>query len=244
MQVSHSRPVPIAQVLFVFLLFAVVSVLCHQTRLDLWFAQQFYHLEGGSVGPFPWRSDRVLYNFCHEGGRWLVKRMFFITLAMALLSSYLKPLKRYRSALWFVVFATFLSTSLISWLKGSTTIPCPKDLIEFGGNRQWVDFRQLFSSSLPSGKCYPAGHASSGYAWLCLAFLFPYRSRSFYLALLPGVFLGIVFGFAQQLRGAHFFSHDCLTIALSWLISGVVFFFFRFFLNRYSGVNFAVTTSD
>ncbi|MNV84902.1 hypothetical protein D3C71_1788110 [compost metagenome] len=31
--------------------------------------------------------------------------------------------------------------------------------------------------------------------------------------------MGLLFGFAQQLRGAHFLSHDVWTLAISWFVA-------------------------
>jgi membrane-associated PAP2 superfamily phosphatase len=221
------KSVPLKNIILVFICFTGASAISHQSGLDYWLAHKIYLLEGGVGTGFPWKHNFWLDKVIHEGGRTLAKCLFFLDLAMFAGSYFIQKLKTYRYIFLFIALAGLFSTALISSLKHFTTLSCPDTLVEFGGDRQWVDIWQLFSSDLPQGNCYPAGHASAGYAWLCLAFIFPYRSKSFYWSLVPGTLLGICFGVAQQLRGLHFLSHDLLTIALCWLISGAIFYLMR-----------------
>ncbi|WP_317929796.1 phosphatase PAP2 family protein [Halioxenophilus sp. WMMB6] len=210
----------------------------HQLRFDEWLEAKIYTMEGGGGSYFPWRDNFWLYDVMHQKGRSLVKKLFFLNLLLLLLSLFVKRLARYKSIFLFILLSTLFSTSIISFLKHHTTIPCPESLIEFGGTRHWINIWQVFEQDLPIGKCYPAGHASSGYAWLCLAFLFPPGSRKFYLSLLPGALLGLSFGIAQQFRGAHFISHDLLTIAICWLISGAFYHLLRNIPGWYRAVKY------
>ncbi len=218
----HTRAVPLRKVFAVFLLLTLLSALSHQSGFDRWLAHRLYAFEGGNGHPFPWRDNYWLYTVLHEGGRALVKRLFFLDVALFLGSWLIAGLRRYRQVFCYIAISTLLATALISSLKHLTRIPCPQALVEFGGHRAWIDYWQLFSPQLPKGSCYPAGHASGGYAWLCLAFVFPFASRRFFVWLTPGLLLGLVFGVAQQLRGAHFISHDLMTVALCWLVSALV----------------------
>lgn len=214
-------PAPGRTVALVSLLLVLASVVSFQGGLDLYLARSIANLEGGTTG-FAWEHSFWLDDVLHEGGRYLVKRMFFVNLALLLLSFFINYLKPWRRAFAFVAIATLLSTSVVASLKHLTTLPCPGALAEFGGTRAWVSLSQVFSPQLPAGRCYPAGHASGGYAWICLAFLFPFGTRRFYLALVPGLLLGVVFGIAQQFRGYHFLSHDILTLAFCWTIAGLL----------------------
>ncbi len=158
----------------------------------------------------------------HEGGRTLVACLYTLLLATYLASFFVRRLASRRRQLLYTLLAALLAIGAVSIFKRFTTLPCPHSLEGFGGSGRWVEFWQLFEPGLPRAECFPAGHASAGYAWLCLAFLYPWRSRGFWLALLPGSLLGLGFGIAQQLRGAHFLSHDLMTIALCWLATGVL----------------------
>ncbi len=52
-----------------------------------------------------------------------------------------------------------------------------------------------------------------------------------YRLLIPGVALGLIFGVTQQMRGAHFFSHDLATFLVVWIVSGAVALFMAKFIN-------------
>lgn len=223
----HENPIGLKAIIAVFLLLVDASLLSHQSGFDLWLAKHLYAIEGGSGGSFPLRQNFWLYSVIHEGGRALVKRMFFLVVALFLATFFIKRLQHLRPAALFIILSTLISTGVVSYLKHRTTLHCPNALIEFGGDYHWLNIWQAFAPDLPPGRCYPAGHASGGYAWLCLAFLFPFGRRSFFWALVPGVLLGLTFGIAQQLRGAHFLSHDLLTVALTWLVSGALFSLMR-----------------
>jgi membrane-associated PAP2 superfamily phosphatase len=98
-----------------------------------------------------------------------------------LFSQFIKPLQSWRRAFLFVATATAAFTAIVSILEHLTTLPCPAALAEFGGSQTWVSLERNFSLQLSAGCCYPVGHASADYAWICLASLFPFGARKFYL---------------------------------------------------------------
>jgi len=94
---------------------------------------------------------------------------------------------------------------------------CPWDLLRYGGTHPRVGLFGLRPAGLGRNHCFPAGHASGGYAWLALYFFFlAVRPGWRWAGLAAGACLGLVFGVSQQLRGAHFLSHDLWTIAICW----------------------------
>lgn len=229
---THNTPIPLRSIFGTFLALAAASVLSHQSGLDIYLAKAIFNMEGTSSAGFAWKNNYWLSSIIHEGGRSLAKRLFFLNLFLLIASKFIAKLRSWRIVFVYILLSTLLSTSLIGALKTLTTIPCPQSLTEFGGNREWVDIWRIVDPGLPRGHCYPAGHSSAGYAWLCLGFVFPFASRRFYLYLLPGILLGLVFGVAQQLRGAHFLSHDILTAGISWLVAGTTAFSLQRFTAR------------
>jgi membrane-associated PAP2 superfamily phosphatase len=66
-------------------------------------------------------------------------------------------------------------------------------------------------------KCYPAGHASGGFALMSLFFLFKtYKNRI--IALLFAFVIGWSMGVYKMLIGHHYLSHTVITMILSWLL--------------------------
>lgn len=47
---------------------------------------------------------------------------------------------------------------------------CPWDLTRYGGDLPFVGLLERRPADMPDTACFPAGHASAGYAWLALYF--------------------------------------------------------------------------
>jgi membrane-associated PAP2 superfamily phosphatase len=120
----------------------------------------------------------------------------------------------------YLLLSTLAATVLVACMKSWTNMDCPWDLQRYGGDRPFVALFAPRAAQLPQGQCFPAGHASAGYAWLALYFFFTWvspRHRSLGLAI--GIAMGLLFGLGQQVRGAHFLSHDLCTAAICWSTS-------------------------
>ena len=120
----------------------------------------------------------------------------------------------------FFTIAALLSIGVVGLLKTVTNVDCPWDLVPFGGRFPYIELFADRPDALRVGRCFPAAHASSGYALLALYFAF--RERHAMLAKLGlglGLLAGLMFGVAQQARGAHFVSHDLWSAFLVWTIT-------------------------
>ena len=53
-----------------------------------------------------------------------------------------------------------------------------------------------------------------------------YNPRYAKFGLLFGIGLGAIFGFAQELRGAHFLSHDLWSLAIAWTSASLLYYSF------------------
>ncbi len=108
--------------------------------------------------------------------------------------------------------------------KAVTNVQCPDDLSHFAGKIPYV---KLFESypynpnspdhKWPRGHCYPAGHASGGFALLSLVCFFKSRKYKF-LAFMLAMGMGWTMGVYQMLRGAHFLSHHLVTMILAFIL--------------------------
>ena len=164
--------------------------------------------------------------FLHDGGRWCIRSMVALSL-MLWMSTFLQPRWRdlRRPSLYFTV-AMILSIGVVGLLKTVTNVDCPWDLREFGGEFPFVPLFAHRPDGLRHAQCFPAAHASSGYALMTLYFLAYERSRPLAkLGLVTGLLAGLAFGLAQQSRGAHFFSHDVWSACIVWLVSLAVYVF-------------------
>jgi membrane-associated PAP2 superfamily phosphatase len=131
--------------------------------------------------------------------------------------------RAWRRPLACLALSVLLSTLLVAWIKSWSNVDCPWDLVRYGGQHAYVDLFAARLAQPSTGRCFPAGHASAGYAWMAAYFLLlAVRPAWRRYGLSAGIVLGLAFGFAQQLRGAHFLSHDLWSAALCWLVAVAV----------------------
>lgn len=200
------------------LLFALLASLLATTMADVAIAHAFFFDETRAqwLGANSWWTNELI----HHGGAWLIRGM----VAAALLlwaSSWWRPEWRElrKPALYFMASVT-LSVGLVGLLKAITNVDCPRDLAEFGGSFPFIHLFAHRPGAMRHARCFPAAHASSGYALLALYFALRERSRwASRLGLATGLGMGLIFGIAQQARGAHFISHDVWSAWLVWTVS-------------------------
>lgn len=129
----------------------------------------------------------------------------------------------WRKPLGYLVASTLAATALVAWIKGWSNMDCPWDLARYGGARPFVGLFELRPVGLGRGVCFPAGHASGGYAWVALYFFFAaIRPRWRWWGLAAGLSVGLLFGISQQLRGAHFLSHDVWALGICWTTAALM----------------------
>ncbi len=193
--------------------------------------------------------------YAWEGYRWVLKKAFFtesllhrsghdlsVVAWVGALVAWLMSLKReslqaWRKPLGYLLLSVLLATLLVSWVKSWSNMDCPWDIKGLGGTRPYVALFAARPAWLPDGRCFPAGHASGGYAWMALYFFFlMIRPHLRWRGLAIGVGVGVLFGIAQQFRGAHFISHDLWTAMICW---AVAFGLYRVFLRSGSAATAA-----
>ncbi|MFT7860128.1 MAG: phosphatase PAP2 family protein [Sulfurimonas sp.] len=148
--------------------------------------------------------------------------LFLLSLAFYRVSQRINSFKR---GIMVVVLSAILVPMIIGGLKSNTNMPCPRDEILYGGSypttKVWESFPQEVLDRGHQLKCWPAGHASGGFALMAFFFLFK-RKRNRYLALGIALFVGWTMGSYKMVIGDHFFSHTFITMVLAWLIILIV----------------------
>ncbi|WP_372372347.1 phosphatase PAP2 family protein [Xanthomonas sp. NCPPB 1638] len=181
---------------------------------DQWIADLVYRMEGGQwILKDHWLTSGAI----HRLGKWLSTAAGVGVLLLAVAAWCRPRLRGLRWPLAYLAASVAASTLLVSLLKSWTAMDCPWDLSRYGGNRALIGLFEPRHGLAASG-CFPAGHASAGYAWVALYFCaLAVRPAWRTPGLLVGLGAGLVFGVAQQLRGAHFMSHDLWSLAVCWL---------------------------
>ena len=173
------------------------------------------HVVGSTTG-FPLRDHWFFVQVMHEGPRrlaWLI--------VLALLVFIWRPvafLRRiHRGERVQLALTTLLSLAVVTGLKYASTTSCPWDLTEFGGVARYASHWALGTLDGGGGKCFPAGHASAGFAFIGGYFaLRHHQPRAARIGLACALSAGLTLGGAQQVRGAHFLSHTLWTGWLCW----------------------------
>ncbi|RYZ81611.1 MAG: phosphatase PAP2 family protein [Moraxellaceae bacterium] len=135
------------------------------------------------------------------------------------MAHYQKNYVQDRKPLLYLVVAVAGNSLIINFFKAALAVPCPWEFARYGGNLNYHNVIEQVFLRNGSG-CFPAGQASAGYAWIALYFFgLCYQSSKRWLGLSSAIIAGAVLGGAQQLRGAHFISHDLWTLGLCWFFS-------------------------
>ena len=188
------------------------------TDIDLWVQDLLYDTQ-----THQWILDRNLqpYRWIFYDGVKAVLVLFALSMLLSLLLGRKTALvQRYRQGILIVVLSALIVPTAASSLKKVTNMPCPKHSIRYGGNYPhtvvWEHYPKALSG-LSHTQCWPAGHASGGFALLSLFFLFK-RKRNRRRALYVALGMGWVMGGYKMLIGDHYLSHTFITMLLSWLL--------------------------
>ena len=188
------------------------------SHADVWLSAHFFDPH---TQLWPYKDHWLIQKVFHKGGRLFYFALLGVTLGLFLWtfkpSSSLRP---FHLNLGYLFLASVCGPLIILNLKNHTHIYCPWDLQLFNSTRPYIRWLDPVPSGLPVGHCFPAAHAGSGFAFVSLYFF--YRStfpRIKYLGLGFGLGLGLIYGFTQQMRGAHFLSHDVMSLIICWFVS-------------------------
>nr|WP_258405993.1 phosphatase PAP2 family protein [Shewanella acanthi] len=200
------------------------------TNADMRWESTLFHWEGG-VKSWPLRGHWLTQTILHTFGRDVVLLLSFVVLigvGLSLRNPWLRPYRRGLSYLFTSVLASVL---LVRIGKAITHMTCPWDVVEFGGHMLHSSLFATLPEGAAYGQCFPGGHSSGGFAWVALFYFFKeYQPRYAKAGLIFGLALGSVFGFTQELRGAHFLSHDLWSLAVAWICASLLYY--GFFLWR------------
>lgn len=227
---------PLVLALIVFLLFDL-------TELDRWISNL---LIDPATGSFPLLHDQWFEKVTHKWPRILpdwtgelavigsllsfvwprlqhhpdawVTRM----LNKARISPVLRFTAQHRRDFLFVVVAFALSTTVIHYLKSHTSVYCPVETTLYGGHelrKEWFENFTLLSKA-GDGRCWPGGHASSGFTLLALYFVaLRHRWQHARKLLVAILLIGFVYGTTRVLQGWHYMSHTFWAGIFVWFTS-------------------------
>lgn len=185
--------------------------------LDFAIADHLYAWEGAHWGL---RQHWVTASLVHGGGKGL-SIVAWLSVAGFTAATWRRPRWRaWRKPILVLLGSVLASVSLVAAIKHGWSMDCPWSLQRYGGSLPFVGLFQTRPVGMPPGGCFPSAHASTGFAWVALYFfLLQMRPRWRLAGLAIGLTAGSVFAVSQQLRGAHFLSHDATTLMLCWTVA-------------------------
>lgn len=226
------------QLLFGVLLLAITLLVFSCTHLDLQVQDWLYN---SASGHWLWPKDEpVLRLFLYDGIKTLLIVMTLSLLTFRLVCRNHPWVRQHRVGIRVVVLSMILAPLLVAWLKSITGVACPKSLALYGGD---LPYSGLFESlvhgitSASEQRCFPAGHASGGFAliaWVALAD----SPRGRRIALACALAVGWAMGVYKMAIGDHFLSHTLVSLELDWLVINTLFV-----LNQSSSVSMLLNAS-
>ena len=190
-----------SEILFVLLFLTTVTILIAYTDADLRLSSYFYQSGGWPVGErFPWK---LLYRL----DRYPALIMAIFGLCAAIYGSFKPKWCSWRRQGIFLVLLLALGPGLMvnAVFKDHWGRPRPRDVIEFGGTKQ---FHQPWQAEINGkGRSFPCGHGSA--AFYLTAPFYIYRRTKPAIArkwLAGGLVFGLLMSYARIAQGGHFLS--------------------------------------
>lgn len=209
------------------LLIAIIA-LFQFSNLDIFVQNFFYNFDTKN-----WllqKEESILRFFLYDG-----IKVLLIIFAVAILFSLIflrkkQFIQEYKKGLIIVLLSAIFVPSLIGTLKAVTNTPCPCDIVHFNGTYPDIKVFDSYPKDFVQTskiKCWPAGHASGGFALMALFFLFK-TVKNQKRALIGALIVGWSMGTYKMLLGDHFLSHTIITMLLAWLIILLIVKFTQF----------------
>lgn len=194
------------------------------TNIDIWLQNYFFDAATpGLSADARWVIDRN--NAVAEFWGHTVPRILLtfagIAAALGFCASFFYPRARaIRFQCLFLLLAFALVPSIVAGAKRYTNTYCPLQLAQYGGDKPYVKVLDPYPDGYAQsskGRCFPAGHATAGFAYLALFFV-ARTAREQRWGIACGLAAGWVLGIFQMLRGMHFLSHTLIAMLASWLV--------------------------
>jgi membrane-associated PAP2 superfamily phosphatase len=206
------------QMIITAILLIAVITLFQFSELDISVQSFFYNFDTKN-----WLIDKnepILRFFFYTG----IKKLL-ILFAVAILFSLIflrkkEFVQKYKKGLIIVLLSAIFVPLIIGSLKAVTNTPCPCNIVYFNGTYPDTKvFDSYPKDFIQTSKirCWPAGHASGGFALMALFFLFK-TPKNQKRALIGALIVGWSMGTYKMLLGDHFLSHTIITMTMAWLI--------------------------
>jgi membrane-associated PAP2 superfamily phosphatase len=174
---------------------------------------------------FPLRHTFLLEDVMHRWAKYVVITIGALMAAGFVLTYILPRWKAWRRVLVFVLLSISLGPLSVTAGKALSNRHCPWDIDEFGGSAPYTRLLEPLPKGVEAGRCFPAGHSSTGFALLAFyfaAYALGWR-RTAALALAAALTAGGVLGFGRIVQGAHFMTHVPWAGIYCWTVMALLY---------------------
>jgi len=205
-------------ILLVSITLVFLITLFEYSNIDIWLQDTVYNFESSK-----WildRDDKLSKLIFYDGIKKVIIAFILMVFFSTLLFRKSQFVQNYKEGISIVLLSAILVPLTVGALKATTNIPCPSNLEHYGGTYPHITLSTPYPQDFYQAeniRCYPAGHASGGFALLSLVFLFK-NKRNKLIAAVSALAIGWSMGIYKMLIGDHFLSHTFVTMMLAWLI--------------------------
>ncbi len=186
-------------------------------KIDMYLIQPWID----ATGHFPYRDHWVLKKINHGIIKDIIIVIYTVIFITWCASFKVEKLKAKRWYLGYLFWVSIIAAGAIGIIKSHSAHACPWNMtVPTTTGFEW-DF------SAKKGHCFPGGHAATGFMIMTGFFVFRLSNKKLaYICLFAGIILGLVMGWGQMMRGAHFFSHNIWTAWVIWCVNTIFYFIF------------------
>ena len=205
-------------ILLVSVTLVFLIILFEYSNIDIWLQDKVYNFESSE-----WildRNDKLSKLIFYDGIKKVIIAFILLVFVSTLLFRKSQFVQNYKEGIAIVLLSAVLVPLTVGALKATTNVPCPNNLEHYGGIYPHVTLLTPYPKNFYQAeniRCYPAGHASGGFALLSLVFLFKNKKNRI-IAAVSTLVIGWSMGIYKMLIGDHFLSHTVVTMMLAWLI--------------------------
>ena len=197
------------------------------SNFDVWLQNYFFDFEQET-----WLIDKdepIKKFIFYQLPKILMGVAMFVCLAASIISFKNSKFSKYRHKFFLTFLGLILITAVAGNIKKFTNIHCPNRLEIYGGDVPYVRIFDKYPDGFyqkKSAQCFPAGHATVGFALFILFFVFEKKSLRL-AAFFGATILGWISGSYQMLKGAHFFGDTLVAMLVCFLLAALLARFYE-----------------
>jgi len=221
-------------VIYTFALLLLIMLIFETTSLDLVVQNALYDF---SENHWVLILDKAsVAHFIFYDGVKAILVLFALSILILLLFFRKRTWVKERMTGLLIVFLSLILIPLsVGIVKDISNVACPYKLTNYGGSIPYVAVFDAYPDTLKPAqvqRCFPAAHASGGFALLSLFFL-ARTKKGRTQAVLSALTVGWLMGGYKMLIGHHFLSHTLVSMIFSWLmVYSIALFLNSALLNR------------